>query len=189
MAAELKKARDLGILDRLDSLERTEFKQDVWRVCRTGRDPILGTASASRWCNGEFDVLYTSLTADGARAEIFAFLNDQPVFPSKIQYKLHKVSVTCADAIVLPDMDALGKLGIDVSRYRDREYSDTQQIADAAYFLGFNALVAPSARWPCMNAILFTDRLGPADLSLNEAASTDIDWQAWRRSSVRGAHD
>jgi len=36
------------------------------------------------------------------------------------------------------------------------EYSRTQEIADAAFFLGFEGLIAPSAQWTDLNLILFT---------------------------------
>jgi hypothetical protein len=32
----------------------------------------------------------------------------------------------------------------------------TQEIADSAYFLGFDGLIAPGARWACLNLVLFT---------------------------------
>jgi hypothetical protein len=55
---------------RLDRrFKRDPFTGPVWRAVREERDPSVGTPSSSRWCNGNFDVLYTSLEADGAVAE------------------------------------------------------------------------------------------------------------------------
>ena len=81
----------------------------------------------------------------------------------------------------LADPAILGKLGVDVSRYRDRDYSQTQPIADAAYFLGFDGLIAPSARWQCANAVLFTDRLAPGDIEIARSDEAPVDWEDWRK--------
>lgn len=83
MSGDSRRARDLELLDAVDSFRREAFDADVWRLVRTGRDPTLGSPSRSRWCNGMFDVLYTSFERDGALAEIYALLSLQPVFPSK----------------------------------------------------------------------------------------------------------
>ena len=157
MIADPRKARDLHLLDAIDAFKREPFSQPVWRVARDGRDPLLGAPSSSRWCDGTFDVLYTSLERDGAIAEIHALLSVQPVFPSRVRFLAHRVTVKARQTLRFADLATLGRLGIDVGRYRDREYSRTQAVADAAYFLGFDGLIAPSARWDCLNAVLFTD--------------------------------
>lgn len=153
----------------------------MWRVVREGRDPIQGAASLSRWCDGRFDVLYTSLERDGAIAKIHALLSAQPVFPSRIRSFVHKVEVTMRQALRVEDVRDLAPMGIVPARYRDRDYARTQAIADAAYFLGFDGLIVPSARWPCLNAVLFTDRLPPSAIAPAEGEPDEIDWRAWRR--------
>jgi RES domain-containing protein len=155
-------------------------------VVREGRDPLEGGRSASRWCNGTFDVLYTSLQRDGAIAEIEALLSLQPVFPSRIAFQVHRVSISVQQSLHLTDLPSLAKLGVDVDRYREREYAQTQRIADAAYFLGFDGLLVPSARWACTNAFLFTERIAPACLALEETEANSIDWQDWRRRNRAG---
>ena len=57
-------------------------------------------------------------------------------------------------------------------------YERTQAIA-AAYFLEFDGLIVPSVRWPCLNLILFLDRLN-LDLALRIEETHDINWPAWR---------
>ena len=181
MTADPRRARDLRLLDAIDAFNRERLAQTVWRVVREGRDPIAGAPSISRWCDGTFDVLYTSLERDGALAEIHALLSIQPVFPSKVRFFVHRLKVSAGKTIRFADLAILGKLGVDVSRYRDRDYSRTQPIANAAYFLGFDGLIAPSARWECTNAILFTDRISPGDIEIAKREPTPIDWDAWRK--------
>jgi hypothetical protein len=82
-------------------------------------------------------------------------------------------------------MPTLEKLGVDTSTYRERRYDRTQSIADAAFFLGFDGMEAPSARWDCQNLVLFTDRLAPSDIRLRSDHFAQIDWDTWRRERQR----
>ncbi len=174
MSDDSRRARDLTLLDQIDALPPSVFTGAVWRLVREGRNPLQGGPSMSRWCNGEFDVLYTSLEHDGAIAELHALLDLQAVFPSKIVFRVHQLKVSVQQALDLTDFSALSKLGVDISRYQDRNYSAMQSIGDAAYFLGFDVLLVPSARWPCANAVLFTDRIEPANL-VSRGSGTESD--------------
>ncbi|HEY8064519.1 MAG TPA: RES family NAD+ phosphorylase [Methylosinus sp.] len=181
--AELRKARDLALLDAIDAMDREPFEGQVWRAVRDGRDPTLGFPSQSRWCNGAFDILYTSLARDGAIAEIGALLSAQPVFPSKTRWDCHELTVRATKTLRIADMLKLKTLGVDVATYQERRYDQTQAIADAAFFLGFDGLIAPSARWTCSNLMLFTSRLQPGDIELAADVGVPIDWAEWRRAN------
>lgn len=183
MAEDERRARDLELLDAIDAFKREAFDAEVWRLVRAGRDPTLGSPSRSRWCNGTFDVLYTSLERDGALAEIHALLSLQPVFPSKIGWFANRLKVTAAETLRLADLPTLAKLGVETSRYAGRDYARTQEIADAAFFLGFDGLVAPSARWTCLNLMLFTERIAPDQIVVVEEPDIPVDWDDWRRRS------
>jgi RES domain-containing protein len=173
--------RDPALLDALDAFDRVRFAGEVWRVVRHGRDPLQGNASGGRWDPTSFDVLYTSLTADGAVAEVHFHLSRQPVFPSKIKYGLNRIRVRTAKTLRLPDVRAMAQLGVDPTRYREILYAPTQAIGDAAYFLGFDSIIAPNARWSCNNLILFTDQIAPGGCKLIE--SSTVNWLEWRKKA------
>lgn len=173
-----RRARDIELLDALDAHAGVPFEGDVWRITRAGRDVLEGSSTGARWDPGSFDVLYTSLEREGALEEIHFHLSRQPVFPSRIQSILHRVSVRARRTLKLADISALARLGIVPERYGELSHGRSQEIGDAAFFLGFDGILAPSARWPCQNLILFMDRLEPGDL--NVAASEPVDWKAWR---------
>ena len=179
------RARDIELLDAIDAFRREQFTAKVWRVVREGRDPAQGNPSRSRWCNGTFDVLYTALERDGAIAEVHAFLAMQPVFPSKLAWKAHSLAVEIDDTLKLADLPTLARLGVDTSHYQDRNYARTQEIADGAYFLGFDGLVAPSARWSCLNLMIFSERVDPDRIELAASSETAIDWSDWRKRNRR----
>ncbi|MBC8718147.1 RES family NAD+ phosphorylase [Ochrobactrum sp. Marseille-Q0166] len=175
-----RRARDIELLDVLDAHTGVSFEGDVWRIVRAERDVLEGFASKARWDPGTFDVLYTSLERDGALEEIHFHLSRQPVFPSKLRSVLHRISVRTRRTLKLADLGALAELGITPERYGELSYERSQEIGDAAFFLGFDGILAPSARWDCQNLILFMDRMEPSDLAVLE--SEPIDWADWRRT-------
>ena len=144
----------------------------------------MGSPSGARWDPGTFDVLYTALARDGALAEIHFHLSRQPVFPSKIRFHLCELSVRVEGLLRLPDMTALERLGVQRASYADLLYARTQEIGDAAQFLGFAGMIVPSARWSGLNLVLFTDRLAPEALSARSHEA--VDWAAWRRARAEG---
>lgn len=105
------------------------------------------------------------------------------MFPSNIAFQVHRLRVSVQQSLHLADLPTLARLGVDTDRYKERDYAKTQAIADAAFFLGFDGLFVPSARWECTNAVLFTDRIEPAQLSIEETEPAPIDWPAWRRGT------
>jgi RES domain-containing protein len=189
--ADGRRIRDNALIDALESAPSTCFEGTVWRAVREGRDVLLGSNYGGRWDDGTFDVLYTSKMADGAIAEMYFHLSrGQPVMPSKVAYHLYELRVAIQHALELPDLDALAKLGIDTARYgalsyleRLQEYPRLQEIAETAHFVGFNGLIAPNARFACLNAILFCDRLSPEDAEMVRDHGA-IHWDDWRKKPL-----
>jgi RES domain-containing protein len=175
-----RRARDIELLDALDAHAGVSFEGDVWRIVRAERDVLEGFASKARWDPGTFDVLYTSLERDGALEEIHFHLSRQPVFPSKLRSVLHRISVRTRRTLKLADLEALAALGITPERYGELSYERSQEIGDAAFFLGFDGILVPSARWECRNLILFMDRMEPGDLTVLESEA--VDWTIWRKT-------
>ena len=174
-----RKARDLALLDAIDKFARTVFEGQVWRVVRETRDALQASPVGARWDPGTFDVLYTSLDREGALQEVYFHLSRQPVFPS-VPFQLHRLHAGAGKILRLEELDLLAQLGVDTSNYVGLDYLRTQAIADAAFFLGFDGLIVPSARFQGMNLVLFADRIEITDLDVEH--SEPVDWKAWRRS-------
>jgi RES domain-containing protein len=176
-----RRPRDLDPLDKVDALPRTPYEGTVWRIVREGRDPLQGYPTAARWDPVTFDVIYTSLAREGSLAEIHFHLSRQPVFPSRLVSVLHRIALRTRRALQLADLSAVEALGVRRDRYGALDYERTQEIGDAAYFLGFDGLLVPSARWECQNLVVFTDQLTPEDMTVEESAV--VDWPAWRKEA------
>ena len=175
---------DRALLDALEAAAIEEFTDTVWRVTVAGRDPLRGSTGYGRWSPpGEFEVLYTSLTADGALAEIGYRLSLEPVWPSRAHHELHRVAAATERTLRFATLEALGPLGVNVARYATFDYESTQAIAAAANFLQFDGLIVPSARSSALNLVLFTDRLIVGSHLSTEETSL-IDWNEWRAENT-----
>lgn len=183
----IRKVRDTAILDRLESIPKRPFAGAAWRIVRADRDPLRSSSPKGRWDDGSFDVLYTSLASDGAKAEMyFHILRGQPVFPSLIQFRIFELEVKLTRTITFPNRQSLTPLGIDTSNYgglgyarKDEEYTTSQKVGEAAHFLDTDGLIVPNARWDCLNAVLFMGRLTPAQILVKRDHGI-VDWQDWK---------
>ena len=184
MAWNRGRAHDRAVLDALEATPSQAFNGQTWRVTRKGSDPLGGSTAAGRWNPpGEFEVLYTSLERDGAIAEIGHRLSLEPVWPTRVQHDVHRIAVEAQRTLRFADLASLSPLGVEIGRYETFDYSETQAIGAAAYFLEFDGLVLPSARFSCLNLVVFLERL-PTDGQLIVRETESIDWSVWRKSRV-----
>jgi len=167
---------DRALLDALD-VPGIAFAGAVWRIVRSGRDPLKGSTFNGRWSGGgEFSVLYTSCERDGALAEIGYRLSLEPMWPSRIEHVLHELNAESGKVLDLGTLEALGRLGVDTEKYQSFDYSITSKIAAAACFLEFDAMIVPSARHPCNNLVIFNERPN----SIEVRKTSPVDWAKWR---------
>jgi RES domain-containing protein len=177
------RVHDRAILDALENIDPEALRKTVWRVARKGRDPLRGAVASGRWnAIGEFEVLYTSIEADGALAEVGYRLSLEPMWPSKIEHQLHRLEVMTERALRLDSLPQLERVGVDIKRFESFEYMATQAIAAAAHFLDFDAMMVPSARYNTTNLVVFLDRIQtPPEL----LSSEEVDWAKWRARARR----
>lgn len=188
--------RDHRLIDQLEPRPAASVDLTVWRVCHEDRDPCNCSRPKGRWDDGSFDALYTAEEADGAIAEMFFHLRrGQPVFPSKVRFELHELTVRFDRLLDLSDREAVARLGVDMARYgrltygrHNTEYPRTQEIGEVAHFLEFDGLRVPSARWDCENIVVFCDKLPPENLTpVRDHGLVDwAEWQARNRSRIGG---
>ncbi len=175
---------DRDLLDALESFGCEPFSGSAWRTTWATRDPLIGSSAGGRWHpQDSFEALYTSLDEDGALAEAYFHLSRAPVFTSS-QMKLYRLRVKTLRTLILEDMEALKRLGIEEVTYRSMDYTLTQAIGAAAYLLELDGLIVPSSRSSSMNMVLFLDRLIP-DESLIVEEDREVNWPAWKETRKR----
>ena len=173
---------DQELVDRLSDLRTDRFEGEVFRATRSGANPVAPSISGGRWAPPpEGDpgvyVLYTSLERDGAIAEVASFLTELTPIPSPRPIKVTRLTASTARTMRFAQAD-LTALGVDLARYGERDYTQTQKIGAALAFLGLDGLIAPSARWSCDNLMIFGDNHALAE-SLNPISEEKIEWRAW----------
>lgn len=173
--------RDIELIDQIEALPTEDFTGHVYRLVRSGRDPLTSWTSKGRWDDGAVDVLYTATTPEGALAEIRYHLSQQPFMPDHLEYRMFKIPVRNLQVLNLLDPDLLTKLGVDLSAWgksdyvsRGAEYLRTQEIAAVAAFHEREGLLVPSARSTDSNVVILTQETvdthcgEPEDLGLVE---------------------
>ncbi len=180
------RAHDPELLDRLAALPQTHFSGEVWRATRLNQDPSAFSYNGGRWAPPSsyqsVPVLYTSLTREGAIAEMTSWLQLLVPRPNK-PILVHHLHVS-ANLVVALDMTALGLLGVDVATFPERNYvamfdeppSRTQEIGAALSFLGVDGLIVPSARSNAHNLILFDNANN--QVSVETIDAEEVDWVA-----------
>jgi RES domain-containing protein len=178
-------ARDNRLLDALEDIRPEAFEGQAWRIVRDGRDPLQCSAVGGRWDDRTFDVLYTSSRADGAVAEMYFHLRrGQPIMPSQVHYRLFELRLTLSSCLRIASLDELASIGMQIASFgqlsyaeRELEYPRSQEVAEAAQFLGRDGIIVPSARsaWP--NIVMFCDPAGPAAVEVVNDHRL-VDWDA-----------
>lgn len=155
--------RDIRLLDKIEELAIEEFSGTVFRLVRDGRYPLDCWHPKGRWDDGEFDILYTSMTQEGAAAEIGYHLSQQPFIPDFMDYRMFKIAVSALPIINMLDQKLLEKLGVDMNIWgksdyisRGEEYVRTQEIGAVAAFHERAGLIVPSARSHDSNLLIIT---------------------------------
>jgi hypothetical protein len=181
--AAMRSARDNRLLDALENIQPEAFAGEVWRIVRDGRDPVQCSAAGGRWDDQTFDVLYTSSSADGAIAEMYFHLRrGQPVMPSQVHYRLFELSIklsSCLRIVVMADLTTLGMQTAAFGQLsyveREQEYPRSQEIAEAAQFIGRDGIIVSSVRSQSPNIVVFCDPAGPEAVEVIKDYGL-IDW-------------
>jgi RES domain-containing protein len=181
--AALRSARDHRFLDALERIPPEIFDGQAWRIVRDGRDPAQCSAVGGRWDDRTFDVLYSSSRADGAIAEMyFRLRRGQPVMPSQVRYRLFELRVALSSCLRIASLAELSVLGMQTGTFgqlsyaeREQEYPRSQEVAEAAQFIGRDGMIVPSARSEWANIVVFCDPAGPSAAHLVKDHGL-VDW-------------
>ena len=185
MTSSHRPPRPKALLDAIEAIPTTRLTDTVWRVVTDGFDPLRPGRAGGRWDDGTFDVLYTSNERDGALAETWFHLSrGQPIIPSKIRKRLHRIKVELDRVLDLSTAGALATLGVNMANYgrlsyaqRAQEYPAPQQIAEIAFFYEYEAIIVPNARWPTSSVVVLTEHVRPGQMEGLD--SEPVDLAAW----------
>jgi RES domain-containing protein len=168
---------DPALYDRLSALPAAEFSGEVFRATRKSLDPLAFSTRGGRWAkHGGAAVLYTSLSPEGALAEINYHWRQLTPLPCK-HAVLHTLKVTTQRTLRLLRAN-LSEVGLDPTAFLEPAYTRCQEVGAAVAFLGYDGLIVPSARWEIDNLVLFGDNHA-VECELTRVSDKEIDWLAW----------
>jgi hypothetical protein len=171
---------DRELLERLTAFAPVQFNGEVYRATRRELNALAPSVLGGRWMvAGETPTLYTSTERDGALAEIAYHWGQLVPLPSK-PVVVHTLGVRTGKTLKLGRAELIG-LGVDWDQYGSTSRENTQSIGAAIAHLGYDGLIAPSARWECDNVMLFMTNHEAQDDSLILRRSEEVDWQKWGR--------
>ncbi len=170
---------DPELLDRLADLPTESFQGLVYRATRLNLDPLVTSSYGGRWGTvGGPSMLYTSLSREGALAEVSYHWAQQTPRPSK-PLVLHRLRIGAPRTLRFLRA-SLEALGVDMKSYAVPNLPSTQAIGAAVEFLGYDGLIAPSARWPCDNLILCPETASFGG-TIAAFLSEYVEWLGWAR--------
>lgn len=175
---------DRDLLRALSSHPEEQFDGETFRVTSLSRDATEPGANGGRWGLPQgptpgTSVLYTSLDRDGAIAEVASYRVLLTPIPRSNPVKVSRLSLTASRVLRL-SMDHLESLGVNRAKYGERDYFLTQQIGAGVEHLGYDGLIAPSARYGCDNLMIFTANSGFNE-RLEVLDSEEVEWRDWAR--------
>lgn len=170
------------IVEQLDRLSRTTFRGTTYRHLSWAYAPISGEGArvnGGRWNPPEsFPVLYTSPSLGVIVAEIRRTAARTNVAPENLlPRRLVRYEVATQRMLDLTDADNLAPLGLTHATITGDDVIPTRAIGEAAHYVGFEGIVAPSAAARGITVSIFIARLVPGSVVriINETNVESLD--------------
>lgn len=159
----------------LDAIERLGSESldavTVWRHMFNDNAPELSNTRGARWNPAGLGAIYTSELRDTAIAEGQHVIDSQPLRPKARRF-VYQLRVSAAKALRIGYED-LAAVGLDRSDLESSDFSSCQRVGAHAAFLGYDALIVPSARADGSNVVIFVNELA-ADAVFERLSSEEI---------------
>lgn len=149
---------DTDLLELVNHAPAVDFTASCTRAYRADRNPLSGTGAALR--GGRYNVrgietLYLGKPADVALAEVrHAFAQQELQIPPN-RYVTQTLDVAFNKVLDLTRAEIRDVIGINEDELAANEHGRLPQLGEAAHYLGFHAIVAPSARTEGSNIAVY----------------------------------
>lgn len=150
--------------DKLKKISPISLAIECCRGFRKGNNPLSTTnslSSSGRWhIKGKFGAIYTGESQEVCKEEILRQF--EGVTP-KYEYKLSKLNISLSKVLDLTDPKNLKLLNIEEEELTSGEGTDPDtviipnSIANSAYDMGYEAIIAPSATGLGKTIIIYPD--------------------------------
>ena len=170
------------LYDAIESLGVSAVSLRVFRHISEGRDCLSGEGArrfGGRWNPpGTFPTLYTSLSLEGAIAELDRLMRRQRRTTQELlPRRICEIGTRLTNVLDLTHLDSLAAVGLSTAGLRRNNLGPCQRAGQAAHQLGVEALLVPSATRVANNLVIFPANVRP-DSSLT--VSRTYSWPADR---------
>jgi RES domain-containing protein len=159
------------LLAALERVDPREWSGMAYRHTAPGRAPLSGQGArmfGGRWNPRDlFPTIYLAYPRDACIAEFRRMAEGQGGGPASfLPRDVHEVSVTALRALDLTSPDMLRVAGLSPGNLSEADWSACQAVGEAAHFLGFQGVIAPSATGLGQVIAVFEDRVTADQLQL-----------------------
>jgi RES domain-containing protein len=168
---------DPELVAKLDEVSPREFSGEVCRHAGPGIHPLNTTGAQTqggRWNPpNSFPALYLALTHETAAAEFYRRAEGENLAPEDLlPRRLHQYRVQLSAVLDLTNVDVRNALGISEDDITSDDRSFCNSLGDAAHYVGFEGILAPSATGAGDVLVVFWDRL-KAESDVEPVSHTD----------------
>lgn len=170
------------ILEAIDALGASDWSGEAYRHTRRGVPPLSGEGArifGGRWNpRDSFPTIYLADSIAGCVAEFRRVAERQGLDPhSFLPRDLHVIEVSGLRVVDLSTADRLATIGLSFADVRSTDMEACQRIGEAASYLGYEGIAAPSATGTGLVIAVFEEHVGPDQLKLvrTEDLPLDID--------------
>lgn len=167
---------DPRIAEALWKLPTTSVPDRVWKHSFGSQTPTAPNTKGARWNPRGVPVVYLAVERETALAEGRHLMAQQPQAIWK-QRQIQELEVAgLTNVLDLRDRGILRRLGVSETQLRSTDFGACQLIGGTAEWLGYDAMLVPSARADGTNLVIFERRTGEAfDLTVRKSEAIGPD--------------
>lgn len=167
---------DENLVERIDELDRIPVTGIYHRYTSARRDPLSGAgarAYGGRWNpRGICATIYLATPRESCAGEArraAEALGTTPEIMLQAPFLLHTVQATDLAVLDLSDPNALERVGLTTADLTDDDWTACQAVGHAAWFLGFQGILAPSASGTGVVLAAYEGRLDLHQLTITKS--------------------
>jgi RES domain-containing protein len=164
------------LVDKIDELNTTSIEGEFFRYTSARRDPLSGAgarAFGGRWNPKDIcSTIYLAQPKNACAGEVDRAAKANNVTAHamlRASYVLHTVTVKPLQIIDLTVAENLDHVGLTDSDIADDDWSACQAVGHAAWFLGIQGVLAPSASGRGAVLAVYENRIGLGQLAVSQS--------------------